>query len=136
MIVLDEQLMDAELSAAIAAWSRSRVCNITDLRPDTVIKDEAIPTLLRQVRQPTFVTINFSDFWGRVRPDARFCMICFPLPRERRHEIPGLLRRLFRLEEFRTKAARMGKVALVSQRQVQWYQLHDSQIYTLTWPED
>jgi hypothetical protein len=59
-----------------------------------------------------------------------------PLPDDRLEEIPALLRRLFCLEEFRTKAARMGKVALVSQRQVQYYQLHDSQIYTLTWAED
>ena len=29
--------------------------------PGTVIKDDAIPSLLRKVRLPTFVTINYTD---------------------------------------------------------------------------
>ena len=51
--------------------------------------------------------------------------------RSRVHEISGLLRRVFRLPEFRTKAVRVGKVALVDHQQVQYYQVGDSQRYSL-----
>jgi len=51
--------------------------------------------------------------------------------RSRVHEISGLLRRVFRLPEFRTKAVRVGKVALVDRQQVQYYQVGDSQRYSL-----
>lgn len=69
MIVLDEQLLGRSLERAITAWYGGSVQFITELRPNTVIKDEAIPLLLRQQRQPTFVTINERDFWQRVTID-------------------------------------------------------------------
>lgn len=47
MIVLDEQLLGRQLEQAIAAWYRGSVVFITDLRPNTVIKDDGIPVLLR-----------------------------------------------------------------------------------------
>ncbi len=62
MIVLDEQLLGRNLEVEIARWYRGAVCFITDLRPNTVIKDDAIPQLLQQANQPTFVTINVNDF--------------------------------------------------------------------------
>jgi hypothetical protein len=40
-----------------------------------------------------------------------------------------LLRRLFRLDPFKSKAARMGKVARVSHERVTYYQVNDSEIY-------
>jgi hypothetical protein len=58
MIVLDEQLLGRGLERDIAQWYRGTVQFVIDLRPHTVIKDEAIPALLRQRSQPTFVTIN------------------------------------------------------------------------------
>ena len=58
------------LQAFIARWYRGTVTDITQLRPYTVMLDEAIPMLLRTVSRPTFVTINIADFWwwldGRV----------------------------------------------------------------------
>lgn len=130
MIVLDEQLKNAGVAEQIARWYRGRIVNITSLRPGTVIKDDAIPLLLRQVRHPTFVTINRSDFWRRIAADRRYCVTCFPLPDDRVAEISDLLRQLFRFVEFKTKQARRGKVALVSHAQVRYYQVHDSQVYT------
>ncbi len=47
MIVLDEQLLGRDLEIAIARWYRGPVLFITDLRPGSVIKDDAIPVLLR-----------------------------------------------------------------------------------------
>jgi hypothetical protein len=58
MIVLDENLTDQQLIRAIAAWYRGNVTFITTLRPQTIIKDDAIPGLLLTVPSPTFVTIN------------------------------------------------------------------------------
>lgn len=133
MIVLDEQLKNAGLMAQLNQWYRGRIVNITSLRPGTVIKDEAIPVLLRQVSDPIFVTINTTDFWGRIQAEHSFCVACFPLPDDRVDEIAGLLRRLFRLPEFKSKRKRRGKVALVSQAQVQYYQVNDPQVYRLDW---
>jgi hypothetical protein len=48
MIVLDEQLLGRGLERDIAQWYRGTVRFITDLRPHTIIKDEAIPALLRR----------------------------------------------------------------------------------------
>lgn len=61
MIVLDEQLLGRNLELEIAKWYRGKILFITDLRPHTVIKDDAIPGLLRQQSQPTFVTINWKN---------------------------------------------------------------------------
>ena len=47
MIVLDEQLLGRGLESEIAAWYRGSVCFIHELRPQTVVKDDVIPTLLR-----------------------------------------------------------------------------------------
>jgi hypothetical protein len=92
-----------------------------NLRPDTVIKDEAIPSLLLRERQPTFVTGDVTGFWNKVKPHPNFCIVCFGLPTEQWHRIPLLLRRLFRTEGFRTKRERMGKVALVTETTVRFY---------------
>ncbi len=135
MIVLDEQLKNSGVAEQMARWYRGSIINITSLRPGTVIKDETIPLLLRQVRDPTFVTINTTDFWQRIAADRHYCMACFPLSDDRVDEISDLLRRLFRFVEFKTKQARRGKVALVSHAQVRYYQVHDRQIHTLLWTE-
>jgi len=68
MIVLDEQLLGRDLDSEIARWYPSNVRFIIDLRPGTVIKDDAIPALLREQSLPTFVTINVRDFWRKVEP--------------------------------------------------------------------
>ena len=136
MIVLDEQLKNAGLEEQIGRWYRGRVVNITSLRPSTVIKDDAIPLLLRQVPDSTFVTINIADFWRRIGPDRQFCLACFPLSDERVAEISDLLRRLFRLPQFKSKQARRGKIIRVSQAQVQFYAAGDnSQVHVLAWPD-
>ena len=48
MIVLDEHLQSKGLEEAIRRWYAGTVITVLDLRPDTVIKDEAIPNLLAQ----------------------------------------------------------------------------------------
>lgn len=121
MIVLDEQLMGRNLEVEISKWYRGAVQFILDLRPNTVIKDDAIPELLRQQNQPAFVTINETDFWRKVTIDERYCVIGFVLPDSRAKEIPQSLRSLLRYSEFNTKAKRMGKVIRVRRDEIDYY---------------
>jgi hypothetical protein len=132
MIILDEQLMGRNLEQAIATWYRGSVQFITDLRPQTVIKDEAIPFVLQQARQPTFVTINERDFWQRVVINPYFCVICFAIPDTRAGEITLLLRRVLQQPLFRTKTQRMGYVLRVVGSQISYYTCHDRRVYTVT----
>ena len=131
MIVLDEQLLGRGLERDIAQWYRGTVQFITDLRPHTIIKDEAIPALLRQQSQPTFVTINDRDFWRKVAPDQRYCIVCFVLSDARAREIPPALRALLRRPELRTKAKRMGKIIRVTNNDMSYYTFSDRQIRTI-----
>ena len=134
MIVLDEHLKRVGVQEAIRRWYRGSVCTIRDLRPGTIIKDDVVPVLLQAAAQPTFVTVDWMDFWQRTMPHPRFCLICFTLPPDRGPTIALHLRRLLRLPAFKTKAARMGKVARVSGEQVAYYQARDSQTYVLPLP--
>jgi hypothetical protein len=114
VIVLDEHLLTKKLDDTIRRWYPGSVVGVLDLRPDTIIKDEAIPGLLGQQNDPVFVTINVSDFWQRLPVSDKFCMACFALTSSEIPQIPDLLRRLFRHESFNTKAKRAGKVVRIT----------------------
>jgi len=131
-IILDDQLFDLEVLIPIARWTTVR--RLRNLRPDQIIKDEHVPVLLRQLRQPTFVTIDMG-FWNKKLRDAKYCILCFPLRNDEQYKLPELLRRLLRLSEFRTKAARMGKVVRVSSNHIEYWQFGDGLLHKLTWPE-
>jgi len=131
LIVLDEHLQGAVVVQAIGRWYPGKVCTITDLRPGANIKDESISRLLRTTVQSTFITLNWTDFWERATPNQGFCIVSLTLLPKREAEVSPTLRRLFRLSAFKTKAARMGKVARVSGDQATYYQVRDSQTYTL-----
>jgi hypothetical protein len=131
MIVLDEQLLGRNLEHEIAKWYSGKVLFITDLRPNSVIKDEAMPELLRRQIQPTFVAINEKDFWHKIVVDKRYGVICFAWPDSRVREIPPSLRLLLRRSEFNTKAKRMGKVIRVADEKINYYTLVDRQIKTI-----
>ena len=133
MIVLDEQLQGLGLEEAVACWYRGAVFVVKKLRPGMVIKDDVIPALLRQLKQPTFVTINYMDFWRRVPADNAYCIVCLELPTGQVKEIPVRLRQLLRLPEFKTKKARMGKVVLVRERRLQYYSPHAKLVHILRW---
>ena len=128
MIVLDEQLLGRNIETEISRWYQGTVQFITDLRPSTVIKDDAIPEILRRQNQPTFVTINERDFWRKAEIDSRFCMVCFALSDARSRVIPERLRALLRRSEFRTKASRMGKVVRVTENEISYYAFDDQKL--------
>ena len=131
MIVLDEQLLGRNIEREIARWYGGKVLFITDLRPNTIIKDDAIPGLLRQQIQPTFVTINEKDFWRKVEIDDHFCVVCLLLPDSRVTEIPNILQSIFRMPNFKTKADRMGKVIRVAEKTIFYYTHQDKQVQKL-----
>jgi hypothetical protein len=134
MIILDEQLQGLGLEDAVSRWYRGTVLVVKRVRPGTVIKDDAIPALLRQLKQPTFVTINSIDFWRRIQADRAYCIVCLELPVTQANEVSGWLRQLFRLPEFKTKGARMGKVVLASQRRLRYHCTHEQHVHFLRWP--
>ena len=129
-IILDDQLYDQEVLIPLARWIT--VQRLRALRPNEVIKDERVPGLLRELNQPTFITIDMG-FWNRTLAHPKYCIVCFPLRNEEQDVLPELLRRLIRLPEFHTKSARMGKVARVSQVDTQYWQLGENELYRLEW---
>lgn len=134
MIVLDENIFGRIVVAKLKAWYKGKVTSINKLRADTVVKDEAVPTILQTIRQPTFLTTNVSDYWRKMPAHAAYCMICFELTNEQIIEIPRLLRIVLRFKEFKTKAARMGKILRVRHKHIDYYEIGFNQISTLNWP--
>lgn len=132
MIVLDEQLLGRNLETEIAHWYRGVVCFITDLRPDTIIKDESIPLLLQEQKQPTFITINEKDFWRKVMITHHFCVVCFALPDARAAEIPLRLRSLLQKPLFATKKQRMGIVIRVTDQETSYYTATERRVKAIT----
>lgn len=116
--------------AAIRMWYRGMVLPVKDLRPDTVIKDEAIPALLCQQRKPAFVTINVGDFWQKALIDQRFCVVCINTG-DHVLRVSSLLKLLFRNPDFKTKRQRAGHVFRISaDEEVRFYRWNDWQIRT------
>jgi hypothetical protein len=136
MIVLDEQLLGRELETEIVRWYGGTVCFITDMRPNTVVKDDAIPGLLQSQNQPTFVTINETDVWRKVMINDRFCVVCFALPDSRAREIPARLRSLLRHSAFKTKKSRMGKVIRVTDQDISYYAFDDKGIRSIKFEQN
>jgi hypothetical protein len=121
VIVLDEQLHGASVRTAISAWYRGQVVSIRSLRPGTLIKDDAVAALLLGVPGPTFVTINVADFWHVIAAHRGYCVVAIELSGSQVRQLPALLRRLFLLGPFSTKAQRMGKVIRVTAQQIEYY---------------
>lgn len=134
MIVVDENIHDQRIIAAISAWYPGRVISITRLRLRSLIKDDAIPALLRKVPKPTFVTINVADFWKKIPPDSSYCFVNVALPKECTREIPDLIRRFLRHPSFKTKTLRMGKIVRLTPTIIEYYE-ERRRLYSVPLPE-
>jgi len=133
VIVLDENIDQQRVLVPLKSRYKGKIISVRDLRPGTVIKDEAIPAILCQHRQSTFVTTNVIDFWRRVTPHSRYCIVCVPLPAERQDEIPNLLLKLLRQQAFRTARQRMGKVIRASQSEILYYEVTRTSLAKVAW---
>ncbi len=136
MIVLDEHMANRRVSSDITSWYKGKIVFIRDLRHGSLIKDDAIPRLLRKTNaQPAFVTINVSHFWQKVPIDKRFCVVCFDIPDLFPSRISPALRslnRLFSHPDFRNKKQRVGHVFRIStDGPTQFYSHNDTQIRSL-----
>lgn len=131
MIVLNEQLLGRNLEHSIAAWYHGEVTFITDLRPGTIIKDEAIPAILNRQRDALFLTINETDFWRRIGISRRFSVVCAALPDSHTAQIDPLLRRLLRHPQFNTVARRNGYVFRLTDEIAQFYSANTPPIHTI-----
>ncbi len=132
MIVLDESIQDDLLRNAIAAWYSGKVELIENLRPDTIIKDEAMPTLLRRANYPTFITVNVKDFWRKTPANNSYCIIAFVVPQEDALKLSSPLRELLKLPQFSTKNRRMGTVIRVKPTEIRYYDTKRQQ-FSLQW---
>jgi hypothetical protein len=129
-IILDDQLFPLDVLLPIARWST--VQRLRDVRPGEVIKDERVPVILRELRQPTFVTIDMG-FWTRRLCDMHYCILCFPLRNDEQRLIPDILRRFLKLPAFHSKTSRMGKVIQVGASQIRFWQVGDEKTHLLSW---
>jgi hypothetical protein len=125
-IIVDEHLGRTEVLESLQRWITAR--KIEELRPGEVIKDDRVLQVLTTLKQSTLVTID-GGFYAKRYRDARYCLLYFVVPLNRQREIPALLRRLFRLPPFKTKAVRMGKVARISSAGIQYWQLDDDELH-------
>lgn len=121
MIVLDEQIMRQRIASEIRHWYTGQVIDILALRPNTVIKDDSIATLLLKAQSPTFVTINVRDFWLKVPAHRGYCVIALDLPQISILQVPSSLRNVLQIPEFATKGNRMGEVIRVQGERVRFY---------------
>lgn len=122
MIVLDEQICRTPLQTAISRWHPGKVEFLTELRRSSLILDDAVPPLLLQAKQPTFVTVNYKDFWRKIEAHRGYCVVCISLENDDWAEVNPILRETLRLPEFQTKSARMGKVISWRNGKVTYYE--------------
>ncbi len=120
-LILDDQLDLKLVQRPIQKWISCRALH--NLRPDELILDDRVPEILLTLSKPTFVTID-QGFWHRHWSHADYCILCFALRNDQQGMLPGMLRSLLRLVEFRTRASRMGKVARVGSKSIDYWQ-HD-----------
>jgi hypothetical protein len=132
MIVLDEEIQGPRIGGPIAEWYSGKVISVKELRANSLIKDDSIPTLLHQVARPTFVTINVVHFWRVIQPSRAYAVVCIELPLSQIRDVSVWLRRYLAKPDFKTKARRMGTVALLRPTRIEYYRL-DRKIETLHW---
>jgi len=95
------------------------------------LQDDEIISLLHQLRQPTFFTLDFG-FYHRNRCHARYCLVCMDIYED---EAASFVRRFLRHPDFDTHAQRMGTVIHLSRKGLWAWQLHAEQEALLEWPE-
>ncbi len=129
-IILDEHLGVREVLTPLQRWITVR--KIEDFIPADILKDQRVLQLLGQLKQPTFVTLD-AGFCHRRYRDRRYCLLYFVLPQAEQRRLPDLLRRLFRLPEFKSRTVRMGKVARVNHERVEFWQVGEDKQRILRW---
>lgn len=126
MIILDEALGDPVLVRRLCAFWPGRVLRLTDpeIGAPMGLPDSEVPQYLRDHRGCVFVTTNKRDFFGKIEPSARYFILELDLPASKQNdpeEVDRLVRRVLRMDPFRTEAARCGLVAQATLSRVRYY---------------
>ena len=119
-IVVDEQIYYDKVTALLKRWVTAEQIGYEVGHKG--LSDERIIPLLLRLKRRTLVTID-REFYRRQLRHAGYCLIYFDFTPEQQFQIPGLLRRLFRIPGFRTIRERMGKVVKVSTTGISYWQL-------------
>jgi len=128
--ILDDQLDVATVLQPLQEWTTAQ--RIRELRPGQRVLDERIPAILLTLRQPTFLTID-RDFWHSSWCHPAYCLVYFALRADEQGQIPALLRALLRRPEFRSRTARMGKLARVSTISIDFWQHPPGRPHHISW---
>jgi hypothetical protein len=129
--ILDEQLDLQVVLPPLRRWTS--VILLRDLRPGEVILDDRVAEILLEVVKPTFVTID-RDFWDRRLCHPDYCILCFDLRDDQQNLLPRWLRALVQQKGFDTRAARMGKVARVGPKRIDFFEHLAAHVKHLDWP--
>ncbi|MEM7127424.1 MAG: hypothetical protein AAF702_13920 [Chloroflexota bacterium] len=130
MLILDEQLQNPDIIVAIEKWYPGAVTHILRLRPNSVIKDDNIATLLHAAQRPTFVTINVNDFWRKIQAHSSYCIIAMAIHQDEWPKVSTILRSVLNIPQLKTRANRMGKVILARESGLKYYE-ENNQVYDL-----
>ncbi|NUO81126.1 hypothetical protein HUU05_13695 [candidate division KSB1 bacterium] len=115
--IIDEQLPFDRVVFPIRKWAS--VKRIDELRPDEVIKDDRIGSLLQRIKHTAFVTID-SGFWNSRYCHPQYCILYFALRDDQHAEIPTLLRKCCQVDLLKTKRARMGKIVKIGRNKIEY----------------
>jgi len=129
-LVLDDQLGASEVLAPIRQWFSVR--RLREIRPREQILDDRVPEVLLSVKEPTFVTID-QGFWDRRFCNPGYCLLYFAIRDDQQDLLPELLRKLLRRTEFRSRSRRMGVVARVSSRRVDYWTFRSPRLQHMVW---
>ena len=129
-LILDDQLDVNLVQLPIQKWITCQVLH--DLRPNELILDDRIPEILLTLPKPTFITID-QGFWHRQWCHPNYGILYFVLRNDQQGSLPGMLRSVLRLTEFRTRASRMGKVIRVGHNSIEYWQYHLAILKRIAW---
>lgn|SRR5574341_1521430 len=122
MIVVDEAISNPRIIEAIARWYKGAVISVRQLRPQARLLDSEIPHYLMRLRQPTFVTINYTDWNKSHLVHSAYCIVSLKLTNEESLSVPSVLREILSLPDYKTKRRRMGKVICWTKRELFHYE--------------
>ncbi|HMF16051.1 MAG TPA: hypothetical protein VKE98_02540 [Gemmataceae bacterium] len=114
----------------IKKWAK--VERLARLRPGEHVLDERVPEILLSLSSPTFVTLD-NDFWDRNLCNPGYSIVLFALQDKEQLLIPRMLRNLFRIREFQSRAARMGKIIRVSRKNIAYWEFQETDLRILPW---
>jgi hypothetical protein len=125
LLILDDQLGASEVLVPIRRWSS--VLRLRDVRPGQRILDDRVPEILLSLKAPTFVTID-QGFRDRRLSNPGYCIRYFAIRDDQQELLPRMLKDLLHRPEFQSRSKRMGIVARVGSRRVDYWRFHSPRL--------